>query len=125
MIVCARYAASFALIVIHFPGLHHNLACLRPRLHLHDQSSDNGPHEGHVKAVNAELKEVHQEAEKVCQGISGGKSGKVQGGLAEENLTQAGALLSTFMMYPICQQPVLLSKTGLNMCLVEEGELFL
>ena len=84
-----------------YSGLHHSLACLRPGLHLHDQSSNYGPHEGHVKAVIEELKEVYQEAEKVCQGICGGRSSKVQGGLAKEDLTQAGAL-STIQLYPLC-----------------------
>ena len=81
-------------------GFHHSLACLRPGVHLHDQSSDYGPHEGRVKAVDEELKKVYQEVEEVCQGICGGRSSKVQGGLAKEDLTQAGALST--LHYPYC-----------------------
>ena len=78
------------------------MAWLWPGLHLHDKSSDDGPHEGYFKAVNAELKEVHQEAEKVCQGISGGRSDKDQGDFTEEDFSQAGEF-STFQVYPLLQ----------------------
>ena len=101
--LAAKRVINFQPHANHFSGVHHGVAWLWPGLHLHAQCPDDGPHEGHVKAVDAELQEVHEEAEKVCQGISGGRSGKVQGGLAKEDLTEAGTL-GAFLLYPICQK---------------------